>query len=284
LSYQMQYNTLPHLFYYHGIMRQTLYDQVAQQCCNGNPYTCDYYNLDGQCGEMANELFSQADDLDPYNLYLACYLDGGSKQYMRERMSRVPDKNGKLRYKSKQLGAALPPCAQQNNTYGYLNRADVRTALHIPDTLMQQWAECSDPLRYYRQYFDMTPQIMNLVQNNVRILVYNGDIDTACNIMMNEAFLNNLNLTIAGGNNRVPWNYNGSLSQMQDCCDYISNVAGYVTKFGSIDFVSIRGSGHMVPEDKPREALQMIYNYINQLDYSTPVPVSTQPQPLINGR
>ena len=47
-----------------------------------------------------------------------------------------------------------------------------------------------------------------------------------------------------------------------------------------LDFVTVRGSGHFVPGDKPREALQMIYNYVNQKDYSAPVPVSTQPQPL----
>lgn len=62
-----------------------------------------------------------------------------------------------------------------------------------------------------------------------------------------------------------------------------SKIRHSITRFLGLDFVTVRGSGHFVPQDKPREALQMIYNYVHQLDYSTPVPVSTQPQPLING-
>lgn len=43
----------------------------------------------------------------------------------------------------------------------------------------------SDALNYNRIYFDMTAQIKTLLQKNVRILIYNGDVDTACNVMMN---------------------------------------------------------------------------------------------------
>uniref|UniRef100_A0A914CB29 Uncharacterized protein n=1 Tax=Acrobeloides nanus TaxID=290746 RepID=A0A914CB29_9BILA len=40
-----------------------------------------------------------------------------------------------------------------------------------------------------------------------------------------------------GGNvsNRQVWHYNGSLEQMSQCCDYISNVAGYVTQYNGIE-------------------------------------------------
>jgi len=283
---QFNWNTQPALFFYHAIMRQGLYDQVAKQCCNGNPYTCDYANLGGACGDLVDVMLNQADDQDPYNLYAVCYLDGGStkKTLIRDFLFRRKDKDGKIRRRNRQLGAALPLCALEGNTATYLNRQDVRTALHIPSTV-GTWSDCNDALNeffYTRIYDDMSTQVKTLVQKGIRVLIYNGDVDSVCNVIMNEEFVNQLGLTVQGGNvnNRQVWHYNGSLEQMSQCCDYISNVAGYVTKYNGLDFVTVRGSGHFVPGDKPREALQMIYNYVNQKDYSAPVPVSTQPQPL----
>jgi hypothetical protein len=44
-----------------------------------------------------------------------------------------------------------------------------------------------------------------------------------------------------------------------------------------IDFLTIRGAGHFVPAEKPLEALQMISNFISNLDYSMPSVADTQP-------
>jgi len=286
LQDEMNWNTMIPLFFYHGIMRQGLYDQLVTQCCNGNPYTCDYGNLNGQCGDLVDEALGQADDLDPYNLYQVCYLDqpGSTKKtlirdfLLRNRTSRFKMPRNR---KNRALGATLPLCAQEGNTANYLNRQDVRTALHIPSSV-GKWAECNDMLNeffYQRVYDDMSNQIKTLITKGIRVLIYNGDVDSVCNVIMNEEFVNKLGYSVQGGMNRKAWHYNGSVEQMQTCCDYLTNVGGYVAKYtGGLDFVTVRGSGHMVPMDKPREAVQMIYNYINKLDYSTPVPFSTTPQ------
>jgi cathepsin A (carboxypeptidase C) len=271
-------NTLPSLFYYHGIVRQNLFDQVATQCCNNNPYKCDYYDLNGACGNLVNELLDQADDLDPYNLYSVCYLDGGSRSKRNFIRNRLFKNAIAKNLKSPKQAAALPLCAQDGNTETYLNRQDVRTALHIPSTV-PHWTDCAN-INYQSQYDNMITQFQTLLQKQVQILVYNGDVDSVCNIIMNEQFINLLGLNVKGGTNRKVWHYNGSFN---DPYAYISNVGGYYEKFTEgLDFASVRGSGHFVPEDKPREALQMIYNFINGLAYSTPVPFSTAPQPLVN--
>ncbi|EYC36545.1 hypothetical protein Y032_0885g2856 [Ancylostoma ceylanicum] len=96
------------------------------------------------------------------------------------------------------------------------------------------------------------------------ILIYNGDVDTVCSYVMNRQFLSKLNRTIIG-QERVnqPWRYIGENP----------TVAGFQLKYqGGIDFVTVRGSGHFVPEDKPREALQLIYNFVQSRDYSLPTP------------
>src|SRR5262249_39619495 len=49
----------------------------------------------------------------------------------------------------------------------------------------------------------------------------------------------------------------------------------------SLDLVTVKGAGHMVPRDRPGPALQMLANFLSRRDYSTPVGVSTAPTPLL---
>ncbi|KAK6047065.1 hypothetical protein COOONC_15432 [Cooperia oncophora] len=105
----------------------------------------------------------------------------------------------------------------------------------------------------------MTPEIEELIAAGVKILV-----DTVCSHVMNRQFLTKLNRTIIG-EERVnePWHYLGENP----------TVAGFQIKYqGGLDFLTIRGSGHFVPGDKPREALQMIYNFVYGHEYSIPAP------------
>uniref|UniRef100_A0A914EAF0 Carboxypeptidase n=1 Tax=Acrobeloides nanus TaxID=290746 RepID=A0A914EAF0_9BILA len=278
-NFPNNYNTIVPLYYYHMLMRQNLYDTVAVQCCNGNTYGCDYFSLlkNSSCRPLILEQLNQADELDPYNLYSFCYLDGGPQSKRNFIFKNLFKAAGISPHEIEGRGAALPLCEQVNNTEVYLNRADVRTALHIPSNL-PYWTDCSDAVSnvYNIVHYDMSPEFQILIQKGIRVLIYNGDVDTVCNGVMNKQFLAKLGLNILGTNvtNGQAWYYTN-----ED-----PNVAGYITQFsGNLDFVTVRGSGHFVPEDKPKEALQLIYNFIAKTgNYSLPIPFSTDPQPIIN--
>jgi hypothetical protein len=46
-------------------------------------------------------------------------------------------------------------------------------------------------------------------------------------------------------------------------------MGGYVTRYrGNFDFLTIRGSGHMVPQYKPEAALALLASWIAGEDYS----------------
>ena len=60
----------------------------------------------------------------------------------------------------------VPPCTDAYGMTTYLNRSDVRKALHIPDSA-PEWSACSD-LQYSRQYLNMSQQYKALVAKNVR--------------------------------------------------------------------------------------------------------------------
>jgi Serine carboxypeptidase len=51
---------------------------------------------------------------------------------------------------------------------------------------------------YVMQYTDMYAQFLNLMKANVRILVFNGDVDTVCNAIGDEWFVKSFQLPVDG--------------------------------------------------------------------------------------
>lgn len=46
-----------------------------------------------------------------------------------------------------------------------------------------------------------------------------------------------------------------------------NQVVGFVTRYNLLDFVTIKGSGHMVPQDKPGPAFKMFKSFIKDEPY-----------------
>ncbi|KIH65387.1 hypothetical protein ANCDUO_04288 [Ancylostoma duodenale] len=65
---------------------------------------------------------------------------------------------------------------------------------------------------------------------------------------------------------------------------YRTQIAGYVKQFtygsASIDLLTVKGAGHLVPSDRPGPALQMFENFLRSQDYSKELPFSYQLHPL----
>uniref|UniRef100_A0A7E4UX73 Carboxypeptidase n=1 Tax=Panagrellus redivivus TaxID=6233 RepID=A0A7E4UX73_PANRE len=266
MSFELLYNTLLPFLYHHGLIQERLWINIADKCCNNNTYTCPFYHLqnrDGtqECKDMINEGYHNAETGDDYNLYSACYTDGEPQsRILRSHFAKAA---GLPQSKKQDKNGDRPICAQSNNDRQYLNRPDVRRALHVhPDA--PTWKECGD-VNYHmtRHEVPMFPEFHRLIEKGKRILVYNGDVDTVCNVLLTSKFVEQLGLAaIPDPKNRTFWFHD----------EEIPNKAGFITRYEkNVDFLTVRGSGHMVPKDKPKEALQMIYNFVYGRDYSEKV-------------
>ncbi|KAK6759560.1 hypothetical protein RB195_021252 [Necator americanus] len=106
------------------------------------------------------------------------------------------------------------PCYMDAANQIYLNLPAVRQALHIPDFL-PGWVDCNDPVNaqyYHQQNHDMTPIFKRY---NLKMLIYNGDVDMACNFLGDEWFVENLAGTVYNGAGHfVPTDRPGPALQM----------------------------------------------------------------------
>ncbi|KAJ7417440.1 Lysosomal protective protein [Pitangus sulphuratus] len=205
----------------------------------------------------------------------------------RQNLFRMPVARKKVRMD--------PPCTNSTAPSMYLNSPEVRKALHISPEA-PEWEVCSFDVNrnYKRLYMQMNEQYLKLLGTTVRageptdpgsgsaspascpagvgvlakgspplsapqkyrILVYNGDVDMACNFLGDEWFVDSLCQKVQVA--RRPWLYteNGE-----------NQIGGFVKEFTNIAFLTVKGAGHMVPTDRPLAAFTMFCRFIKNQPY-----------------
>merc|ERR1712192_62963 len=105
---------------------------------------------------------------------------------------------------------------------------------------------------YRHEYQEMDDFYHTLLAKKIRILVYNGDLDLACNFLGDQWFVNRLQAPLK--NAKRPWLVVDKQGQNQ--------IAGFVKDFEGISYMTVKGAGHMVPTDKPHESLEMLKRFL----------------------
>ncbi|GAA6235362.1 lysosomal protective protein, partial [Lates japonicus] len=273
-SYEMNDNSLVYFAYYHGLLGSRLWTRLQTFCCRNG--TCNFYNnQDQNCSDSVSEVqvIVYSSGLNMYNLYASCpggvsqrvSVDLGGRRIIKKGNSFIHHPwtqlwNQKLRgLASLHLSVRLdPPCTNSTPSSLYLNNPYVRAALHISPKALE-WVICSSEvnLNYGRLYMDVRKQYLKLLSAlKYRVLVYNGDVDMACNFMGDEWFVESLHQQVEV--QRRPWLYNDEDGRQ---------VGGFVKDFDNIAFLTVKGSGHMVPSDKPIAAFTMFTRFIKRQPY-----------------
>ncbi|XP_058258734.1 lysosomal protective protein isoform X1 [Hemibagrus wyckioides] len=270
-SYELNDNSLVYFANYHGLLGESLWATLQKYCCKDGQ--CNFYNNpDTSCLDPVSQAqqIVYSSGLNIYNLYADC---AGGVPYS------TSVENGRLvirdlgnnfinlnwsnlwNQKLRALGSVFktlkldPPCVNSTPSATYLNNPYVKSALHIsPDAL--DWDICSAEvnLNYNRLYMDVKKQYLKILGAlKYRVLVYNGDVDMACNFLGDEWFVESLKQEVTV--QRRPWlYYNGETQQ----------IGGFVKEFTNLSFLTVKGSGHMVPSDKPIAAYTMFQRFITK--------------------
>jgi len=139
-------------------------------------------------------------------------------------------------------------CLDGGAAQAYLDQADVRAAIHVPSVdQIGPWELCTNKLQYTSNWGSLLPYYKDQIIPFIRVLIFNGDADCCVPYNGNEWWTSTLGIPEVTG--WTEWTVN-------------SQVAGYVTKYQyGFEFVTVKGAGHMVPEYKPVQALEMISRY-----------------------
>lgn len=287
LDYEKNYDSLVLFGYTHGLIGQSMWSKLVSTCCRlkGNGLVSDPLvirqgcRFSGSKDQTCQQITSQAinsiyrPNLNIYNMFSKCeHPDGGenvallqtgafgrrsSNQYQLTRrffldnlISRLKEGIDTITFRESDSDKekSNSPCIDDSHVQRYLNQRVVREALHIPNQV-KAWEMCSEEIfkTYRRQYFSMRSQILELVRAGKKGLIFNGDVDLACNALGDSWFVDDLGLPLT--KEYKEWSVGGQ-------------IAGYSKEFKNLKFLTVKGSGHMVPTDKPEEAFALFEDFI----------------------
>ncbi|KAL1217994.1 Serine carboxypeptidase-like 21 [Cardamine amara subsp. amara] len=141
------------------------------------------------------------------------------------------------------------PCVDDRVATAWLNDPAVRKAIHAKEEKeIGRWMLCTDHLEYEHDTGSMIELHRNLTLSGYRALIFSGDHDMCVPYTGSEAWTRSMGYKVV--DEWRAWISNGQ-------------AAGYVQGYANnLTFLTIKGSGHTVPEYKPREALDFYSRFL----------------------
>ncbi|GMP90187.1 hypothetical protein CsSME_00041432 [Camellia sinensis var. sinensis] len=255
-----------------GLISDELFEEVTAEC-KGN-----YYNpASTSCENKLVKVDENIQDLNIYNILDECYhgmeatktTTGNTKLplsfrklgeterplLVRNRMFgrawplRAPVRDGIVPTWPHLLNSNNVPCIDDEVATSWLNNESVRKAIHAEQaSVAGGWELCTDRILFNHDAGSMIKYHKNLTAKGYRALIYSGDHDMCVPYTGSEAWTRSVGYKIV--DEWRPWGSNGQ-------------VAGYVQGYeNNLTFLTVKGSGHTVPEYKPREALDFYSRWL----------------------
>ncbi|KAI3469250.1 hypothetical protein Pfo_025913 [Paulownia fortunei] len=234
----------------HSVISDQDYDK-ARQACNFK-----LENWSTGCVNAMTIVFNRYKDIDIYNIYApSCPLNNTSSSTdgtaSENNLSNTKAQSHAFR-RMELVPGGYDPC-YSTYTEAYFNRIDVQCALHINSGRLGdsvKWTVCNDSVfrTYNYNVFSILPIYRKLIKGGLKIWMYSGDADGRVPVIGSRYCIEALELPL-----KTPWTSWFSKHQ----------VAGRIVEYEGLTFVTVRGAGHLVPLNKPNEALALIHSYLS---------------------
>jgi len=241
-------------FYGHGQFSNKLFDNILSTC---GVEALQSGQTSDECNALLSQMYQEIGGYYDYNLYDDCIYEDDLRR--RRRRLSTPHTLTQALLNHEPPAAALNDytCGGGNAQEEWVAQPAVRRALHVAEDANFFSGDNGDGMVYNLTEANLLPFYKSVALDypDVRVLVYNGDTDPGINSFVSQ------NWTVAVGLEEVagwrPWTLDGC-----------QRMGGYVTEYeGDFSFLTVRGSGHMVPQFKPEAALSFISSWISGKDF-----------------
>mmetsp|Transcript_23257 Transcript_23257/g.35210 ORF Transcript_23257/g.35210 Transcript_23257/m.35210 type:complete len:544 (-) Transcript_23257:9-1640(-) len=165
----------------------------------------------------------------------------------------------------------------------YLNRPDVRKSLHVENSPIKQWPFPEEGFDYTKQYDACNGEPEQHAPSMIKfynylapklgaIFVYNGDTDPCVSYEGTRTAISRVGFPEVDGGSYRPWFYNHGAAPIEILAEKAAmfgpdllavstgvQFGGEVVNYeNNLSFLTIHGSGHMVPQFRPQAALHML--------------------------
>lgn len=140
-----------------------------------------------------------------------------------------------------------PLCYDFSDIDNYLNRKDVQAALGVEG---RKWEACNMKvhLAMLSDYnTNAAIKVIDILDKGLKVLIYNGDKDYICNWVGGEMWVRSL-----------LWKGKKDFDKLK----FQDIGYGLSLKLDNFEFIRFKDAGHMVPMDKPDDALTMLHRLI----------------------
>jgi cathepsin A (carboxypeptidase C) len=256
-------NSVPFFAYYHGLVGLEQWEKLTKDCCANGISDFEHCNFMDNSSPTCQQEFDTvmadtwANNLSPYNLYGPCQHDG-QQSALEQVLGLKTMKMAKTKSFASKSVLGGPPCVDDSGVTDYLNRDDVKQAFHVKRGIT--WEMCSTKVttNYVRQVGDTQKYFKQILSKPHRkVTLYSGDVDMACNFLGTSQFVNRLaeSLDYYMTGEYREWMHGDQVGGFAK--DWSSLLHGQ-----NLHFRTVRGAGHMVPSDRPGEAMQILKEHL----------------------
>ncbi|KAJ4833226.1 Serine carboxypeptidase-like 20 [Turnera subulata] len=255
-----------------GLISNDQFEEVTK-ACNGKFYE----PRTDTCQSKIDQVYQVLIDLNIYDVLEPCYHAPNIRE-VTDADSRLPSSFRKLGETDKPLpvrkrmfGRAWPfrapvidgilptwpqllkdnglACTSDEVATTWVNNEAIRKALHAENiSVSGPWMLCTDRITFTSDAGSMIKYHRNLTLRGFRALIFSGDHDLCVPFTGSQRWTRSMGYEIV--DEWRPWTSNGQ-------------VAGYTQGYANnLTFLTIKGSGHTVPEYKPREALDFYSRFL----------------------